>query len=105
MTHIRLPLRRGEALAEERQVDGTAVYFCGKHACPHYRGQLGILAGAETMHCTLVQYPPDRLCQPFYLEAAEDLDQARRHSWQQRLTEAEAFETVVNTAAAGGAAA
>ena len=104
MIHTRLPLRRGEAIAEERQVDGATVYFCGKSHCPHYQGQLGILTGAETMHCALVQYPPDRICQPYYLEAAEDLDQRRRQTWQQRLAEAEAFEATVNTAAAGGAA-
>ena len=32
-------------------------------------------------------------------EVAEDLDKARRHTWQQRLAEAEAFESAVNTAA------
>jgi hypothetical protein len=96
----RLPLRRGEAIAEARFVDGTGVlYFCAKDWCPHYQGQLGILVGAETMHCALVHYPPDRICQPFYLEVAEDLDQARRDTWQQRLDEAEAFESAVATAA------
>jgi len=97
---IHLPLRRGEAIAEARLIEGSGVlYFCAKDLCSHYQGQLGILAGAETMHCALVHYPPDRICQPFYLEVAEDLDQARRQTWQQRLAEAEAFEFAVSTAA------
>jgi hypothetical protein len=96
---VRLPLRRGEAIAEARFVAGSGfLYFCSKDWCPHYQGQLGILAGAETMHCALVHYPPDRICQPFYLEIAEDLDQARRDTWQQRLDEAEAFESAVAAA-------
>ena len=100
MNLIHLPLRRGEAIAEARLVDGSGVlYFCAKDCCPHYQGQLGILAGAETMHCALVHHPPDRICQPFYLEVAEDLDRRRRETWQQRLAEAEAFEAAVNTAA------
>jgi hypothetical protein len=101
MTLHPLTLRRGEALVEERQVDGAAVYFCARHACPYYRGQLGLLAEAETMHCALVGYPPDRICQPYYLEAAEALDQTCRATWQQRLAEAEAFESTVNRATQG----
>jgi len=101
MNLIHLTLRRGEAIADARTIDGSGVlYFCAKDWCPHYQGQLGILAGAETMHCALVNHPPDRICQPFYLEVAEDIDKARRHSWEQRLTEAEAFESAVATAAA-----
>lgn len=100
MILVHLRLRRGEAVAEERLVDGAALYFCAKDACPHYRGQLGLLAGAETMLCTLVQHPPDRICQPFYLEQAEDLDKLRRQTWQKRLEEAEAFESAVATASA-----
>jgi hypothetical protein len=97
---VRLRLRRGEAVAEERVVAGSdALYFCAKDACPHYRGQLGLLAGAETMECALVQYPPDRLCQAFYIEMAEDLDRLQRRSWEQRLREAEAFEAAVAAAA------
>ena len=99
MNLVRLALRRGEAVAEARHVEGSGVlYFCAKDWCPHYQGQLGILAGAETMHCALVQYPPDRICQPFYLEIAEDLDAARRDTWQQRLDQAEAFEAAVTAA-------
>jgi len=99
---VRLALRRGEAVAEAREVDGSGVlYFCSKGWCPHYQGQLGILAGAETMVCALVQYPPDRICQPFYLEVAEDLDKARRQTWQQRLADAEAFESAVAAASHG----
>jgi len=105
MNLIHLTLRRGEAIADARTIDGSGVlYFCAKDWCPHYQGQLGILAGAETMHCALVNHPPDRICQPFYLEVAEDIDHARRHSWQQRLAEAEAFESAVNAAAAAPAA-
>jgi hypothetical protein len=99
---VHLRLRRGEAVAEERVVNGATLYFCAKSDCPHYRGQLGLLAGAEAMLCALVQHPPDRICQAFYLETAEDLDKLRRQTWQQRLEEAEAFESAV--AAASGAA-
>lgn len=105
MTLVHLSLRRGEATAEPREVEGTGVlYFCAKDLCPHYQGQLGLLAGAETMLCTLAQTQPDRICQPFYLEVAEALDRQRRQTWEQRLEEAEAFETAVATAAARGAA-
>jgi hypothetical protein len=55
------------------------------------------------MLCALVQHPPDRICQPFYLEVAEDLDRNRRQSWEQRLAEAVAFEKAVATAAGGAA--
>lgn len=104
MNLVHLRLRHGEAVAEERVVDGSDVlYFCGKDECPHYRGQLGLLAGAETMTCALVQSPPDRICQAFYVEMAEDLDRLRRQTWQQRLHEAEAFEAAVATAAWEGA--
>jgi hypothetical protein len=100
---VHLRLRRGEAIADARPVDGTGIlYFCAKDLCPHYKGQLGLLAGAETMLCTLAQSQPDRICQPFYLEVAEALDRTRRQTWEQRLEEAEAFENAV--AAAGGAA-
>ena len=103
MSLVHLRLRRGEAVAEERMVEGSEVlYFCARDACPHYRGQLGLLAGAETMHCALVQSSPDRICQPFYLELAEDIDKHRRLTWEQRLDEAEAFESAV--AAASGSA-
>lgn len=102
LVHVRL--RRGEAVAEERVVEGSEVlYFCARDACPHYRGQLALLAGAETMHCALVQHAPDRICQPFYLELAEDLDKHRRLTWEQRLAEAEAFESAVAAAATGSA--
>jgi hypothetical protein len=105
MSLVHLRLRRGEAVAEERIVEGSdSLYFCARGACPHYRGQLGLLAGAETMHCALVQHAPDRICQPFYLELAEDLDKHRRLTWEQRLAEAEAFESAVaaaSTASAG----
>jgi hypothetical protein len=100
MKLVQLRLRRGEAVAEERVVEGSDVlYFCARDGCPHYRGQLGLLAGAETMYCTLVQSTPDRICQAFYLETAEDLDKLRRRSWEQRLDEAEAFESAVAVAA------
>jgi hypothetical protein len=99
---VHLRLRRGEAVAEERVVEGSGVlYFCARDACPHYRGQLGLLIGAETMYCTLVQSSPDRICQAFYLETAEDLDKLRRQTWEQRLDEAEAFESAVAAAATG----
>jgi hypothetical protein len=98
---VHLRLRRGEAVAEERVVDRAALYFCAKDHCPHYRGQLGLLAGAEAMLCALVQHPPDRICQPFYLEQAEDIDKLRRKTWQQRLDEAEAFESAVAAAVTG----
>src|SRR5688572_33304868 len=102
MSLVHLRLRRGEAVAEERVIDGSDVlYFCARDRCPHYRGQLGLLAGAETMLCALVQSSPDRICQAFYLETAEDLDKLRRQSWEQRLDEAEAFEASVAAAAAG----
>lgn len=104
MNLVRLPLRRGEALADSRPVEGAEIYFCAKHHCPHYRGQLGLLAEAASMFCALVNYPPDRTCQAYYLEAAEDLDRLHRRPWQQRLEEAEAFEKAVSTAATGGAA-
>jgi hypothetical protein len=101
MNLIHLTLRRGEAIADARTIDGSGVlYFCAKDLCPHYQGQLGLLTGTETMSCALVNHPPDRICQPFYLEVAEDIDKARRHSWQERLAEAEAFESAVATAAA-----
>ena len=96
MKLVQLRLRRGEAIAEERVVEGSDVlYFCAKDDCPHYRGQLGLLAGAESMLCGLVQHAPDRICQAFYLETAEDLDKLRRKTWEQRLDEAEAFEAAV----------
>ena len=105
MNLVHLRLRRGEAIADARPVDGSGIlYFCAKDLCPHYQGQLGLLAGAETMLCALAQHPPDRICQPFYLEVAEALDRSRRQTWEQRLAEAEAFEHAVATAAAGGAA-
>jgi hypothetical protein len=105
MNLVHLRLRRGEATADARPVDGSGIlYFCAKDLCPHYQGQLGLLTGAETMLCALVQHAPDRICQPFYLEVAEDLDRNRRQTWEQRLAEAEAFETAVATAAAGSAA-
>lgn len=100
MNLVHLRLRRGEAVAEERLVDSKPLYFCAKDACPHYRGQLGLLAGAETMHCGLVGYPPHQICQAFYIETAEDLDKLRRQTWDQRMAEAEAFESAVATAAA-----
>jgi hypothetical protein len=103
MNLVHLRLRRGEAIADARPAEGTGtLYFCAKDWCPHYQGQLGLLAGADAMHCALVQHPPDRICQPFYLEVAETLDRHRRQTWEQRLAEAEAFETTV-AAAAGGA--
>jgi hypothetical protein len=92
MTLVHLHLRRGEALAESRLIEGTEIYFCAKDRCPHYQGQLGLLPDTATMHCALVQYTPDRTCQPYYLETAEHLDHARRQTWQERLDEAEAFE-------------
>src|SRR5215213_5409046 len=99
MSLVPLRLRRGEAVAEERIVNGSdSLYFCASDACPHYRGQLALLAGAETMHCALVQHAPDRICQPFYLERAEDLDKHRRLTWEQRLAEAEACESAVAAA-------
>jgi hypothetical protein len=98
MTLVRLPLRRGEALAESRLVEGAEVYFCAKDRCPHYQGQLGLIAEAATMYCALVHYAPDRTCQPYYLEAAEHLDQTRRQTWQERLEEAEAFEKSLRAA-------
>lgn len=104
MSLVRLPLRRGEALADAHQVDGAEIYLCAKNRCPHYRGQLGLVAGAASMFCALVDYPPDRTCQPYYLEAAEALDHHHRHTWQQRLEEAEAFERAVALAATGSPA-
>lgn len=101
MTLVRLPLRQGEAFAEPRKVDGVEIYLCAKDRCPHYRGQLGLLADTAAMICALVNYPPDRTCQAYYLEAAEDLDRLHRRPWQQRLEEAEAFEKAVAIATAG----
>jgi hypothetical protein len=99
---VHLRLRRGEAVAEERVVEGSDVlYFCARDGCPHYRGQLALLAGAENMYCALVEHPPDRICQAFYLETAEDLDKLRRQTWEQRLDEAEAFESTVSAAVTG----
>jgi hypothetical protein len=99
---VHLRLRRGEAVVEERVVEGSdALYFCARDGCPHYRGQLSLVAGAETMYCALVQHAPDRICQAFYIEVAEDLDKLRRRTWEQRLDEAEAFEAAVAAAAAG----
>ena len=99
MTLVHLRLRRGEAVAEERLTDGSeALYFCGRHQCPHYRGQLGLLAEAEAMDCTLVQTTPIHICQAYYLEIAEDLDRLRRQTWEQRLAEAETFEAAVAAA-------
>lgn len=99
MSLIHLALRRGEAVADVRTVDGSGLlYFCARGACPHYQGQLGIFPGAESMVCALVHYPPDRTCQPFYLETAEALDSRRRDIWQ-RLAEAEALESAVQAVA------
>ena len=53
------------------------------------------------MYCALVEHPPDRICQAFYLETAEDLDKLRRQTWEQRLDEAEAFEAAVAAAEPG----
>jgi hypothetical protein len=101
MTLVHLRLRRGDAFAEARQVDHAGIlYYCAKDLCPHYQGQLSLLPGAESMLCALVKHPPDRTCQPFYLEVAEDLDRQRRQTWEQRLDEAIAFETAVATGAA-----
>src|SRR4028119_2288764 len=75
---VRLSLRRGETIAEARLIEGVEVYFCAKDHCPHYQGQLGLLPDTATMHCALVHYPPDRTCEPFYLEAADPPDQAAR---------------------------
>ena len=98
MPLVHLHLRRGEAIAEARPIEGAEVYFCAKDHCPHYQGQLGLLPNTATMHCALVQYTPDRTCQPYYLEAAEHLDQAARHqTWEDRLDEAEAFEKSLGT--------
>jgi hypothetical protein len=105
MNLVHLRLRRGEAIADARLVEGSGIlYFCAKDLCPHYQGQLALVAGAESMLCTLAQTQPDRICQPFYLEVAEDLDKRQRQTWEQRLAEAEAFEHAVATAAAGSAA-
>jgi hypothetical protein len=99
---VHLRLRRGEAVAEKRVIEGSdTLYFCARDGCPHYRGQLGLLAGAETMYCALAQCSPDRICQAFYIEVAEDLDKLRRRTWEQRLDEAEAFEAAVAAASAG----
>lgn len=96
---VHLHLRHGEAIAEARTVAGSGLlYFCAKGECPHYQGQLGIFPGAEEMVCALVHYPPDRTCQPFYLETAEALDSHQRDIWQ-LLAEAEAFESAVQAAA------
>src|SRR5215470_7739950 len=96
MNLIHLRLRRGEAIAEPREVAGTGtLYFCAKDLCPHYQGQLGLLAGTASMICALVQHPTEHICQPFYLEVAEALDRRHRQTWEQRLAEAEAFETAV----------
>jgi hypothetical protein len=96
MNLVHLRLRHGEAIADARPVEGTGIlYFCAKDLCPHYQGQLGLLAGAEAMICALAQHPPDRICQPFYLEVAEALDRNRRQTWEQRLAEAEVFERAV----------
>jgi hypothetical protein len=101
LTYLRL--RRGDAVAEARPVEGSGIlYFCSKDWCPHYQGQLGLLAGAETMVCALVQHSPDHICQPFYLEVAEDLDRNRRQTWQQRLDEAEAFERAMTAGISAG---
>ena len=98
MSLVLLSLRLGEAVAEARTVDGAGeLYFCARGECPHYQGQLGLFPGAESMVCALVRYPPDRTCQPFYLETAEALDSRQRDLWQ-RLTEAEAFEAAVRAA-------
>jgi hypothetical protein len=104
MNLVHLRLRRGEATADARPVEGSGiVYFCAHDWCPHYQGQLGLLAGTETMFCALVQYAPDRICQPFYLEVAEDVDKHRRLTWEQRFEEAVAFEKAVNLAAGSAA--
>ena len=103
MTLVRLPLRRGEALAESRLIEGAEVYFCAKDRCPHYQGQLGLIAEAATMYCALVHYAPDRTCQPYYLETAEHLDQTHRQPWQERLEEAEAFERSLRAASSSPA--
>jgi len=45
---VHLRLRRGEAIAGARPVDGSGIlYFCAKDLCPHYQGQLGLLTEAE----------------------------------------------------------
>ena len=100
MSLIRLPLRQGEAIAEAHLTEGSGtVYLCAKDHCPHYQGQLGILASTASMYCALVHYPPDRTCQPYYLEAAEALDHhLHRGPWEQRLEEAEAFEQAIQAA-------
>jgi hypothetical protein len=73
------------------------IYFCGREKCIHFQGQRGLLPGSDSMKCALVGYPPDRLCQPFYLEGVVALDQARRSVWE-RLDSAEAFERAVRVA-------
>ena len=104
MNLVHLRLRRGEAIAEPRKVEGSGVlYFCAKSGCPHYKGQLALVSNAETMFCGLVQHETEHICQPFYLEVAEDLDRHRRQTWEQRLAEAEAFEIGVATAAGSAA--
>ncbi len=104
MNLVHLSLRRGEAVAEARQVEGSDIlYFCAKDWCPHYQGQLGILAGAETMHCALIQYPPNQICRTLLPRSRRGSWTERRATWEQRLAEAEAFESAV--AAAAGATA
>jgi hypothetical protein len=97
-----LPLRSGAtATVEAGTVDGwpSVIYFCSKASCPHFKGQPGLLPGADEMHCALVRYPPDRTCQAYYTEAVEELDRARRDTWEARLDDAEAFEAAVSQAA------
>jgi|GEM_PF-4104693 len=57
---------------------GDTLHLCGRESCPHWGGQKGLFAGAELMGCRLTGADPVTLCQPFYTEAAEDHDAARR---------------------------
>lgn len=101
MNLIQLPLRSNRgATVEAATPEGwpSVIYLCGKTACTHFKGQRALLPGAELNHCDLVGYEPGHLCQAYYLEAAEELDQARRSVWD-RLAEAERFEQAVAAAA------
>ncbi len=69
---------RVEAHAVKTVSGGDTLFLCGRDRCPNWGGQTGLFRGAEVMGCRLTRSDPITLCQPFYTEAAEDLDQARR---------------------------
>jgi hypothetical protein len=75
---VRGPAGRVEATALETSHEGDTLYLCGRGECPHWGGQAGLFGRTNDFVCLLTGARPAGICQPFYVEAAEDLDAVRR---------------------------